>query len=97
MLISVLQVYPTPDYKVYIYFSDGKIKLYDVSPLLEKGVFHILKDKDFYINRCTVLNNTLAWDVTGDYDPSQCLDLDPIVLYREGIEVDDPLDTPLAS
>ena len=62
MIITILQVYPTENYKVYLYFSDGKIKLYDVSPLLDKGVFRKLLDKDFYLNRFTVLNKTLAWD-----------------------------------
>ena len=49
MLVTVLQVYPTPNYKIYIYFSDGKIKLYDVFLFLEKGVFQKLQDKDFYL------------------------------------------------
>ena len=78
----------------YIYFSVGKVKLYDVLPLLEKGVFQKLQDKDFYLNRRTVLNKTLAWDVTGDYNLYNCIDLDPVVLYEEGIEVGDPLDKP---
>ena len=97
MIITILQVYPTENYKVYLYFSDGKIKLYDISPLLDKGVFRKLQDKDFYLNRCTVLNKTLAWDVTGDYNPYECIDLDPVVLYEESIEVDDPLDKPTAA
>ena len=93
-IITVLQVYPTANYKVYIYFSDGKVKLYDVSPLITKGVFQKLQDKDFYLNRCTVLNKTLACDVTGDYNPYECIDIDPIVLYKESIEVKDPLEKP---
>ena len=91
MNIDILQVYPTKDYKVYLYFSDGKVKLYDVKPFLDKGVFQRLQDIDFFINRCTVLNHTLAWDVTGNYDPYSCIDLDPYVLYNESIEVKDPL------
>lgn len=90
-MIHVLQVYPKEDYKIYLYFSDGKVKLYDISPLLEKGIFQKLKDKDFYINRCTVLNRTLAWDLSGKYDPTNCIDLDPIVLYEKSVEVEDPL------
>ncbi|MEZ0536943.1 DUF2442 domain-containing protein [Caldicellulosiruptoraceae bacterium PP1] len=59
---EVIQVIPTDNYKVYVYF-DGKIKLFDVSSLIGKGEFKRLIDKDFYYNRCTVLNKTLAWDL----------------------------------
>jgi hypothetical protein len=38
MFHKVLQVVPTTDYKVYIYFEDGKIKLFDASELI-KGSF----------------------------------------------------------
>ncbi|MCB1155852.1 MAG: DUF2442 domain-containing protein [Leptospiraceae bacterium] len=92
MIPKVEQVYPCDDYKIYLYFNDGKVKLYDASHLIEKGVFQKLKDKDFYKERCTVLNNTLAWDLSGNYDPTDCLDLDPLELYKNSIEVADPLE-----
>ena len=41
MFNQVIQVLPTKDYKVYVYFADGKIKLYDASSLVEKGVSKI--------------------------------------------------------
>lgn len=31
---------------------------------------------------CTILNGTLAWDVTGNRDCSKCLDIDPEMLYE---------------
>jgi len=40
---EVLQVVPTADYKVYIYFDDGTIRLYDASSLVKKGVFKQLQ------------------------------------------------------
>jgi len=87
---EVVQVIPTEDYKVYIYFDDGSIKLFDASSLLEKGEFQRLKDKKFFMERCTVLNGTLAWDVSGNYDETTCLDLDPLVLYETCPEVQEP-------
>jgi hypothetical protein len=33
---KVIQVYPTEDYKVYLYFTDGKIKLFDAKDFVEK-------------------------------------------------------------
>jgi hypothetical protein len=42
---EVVQVIPTEDYKVYIYFDYGSIKLYDVKEIINKRVFTKLKDK----------------------------------------------------
>lgn len=89
---QVIQVIPNNDFTVYIYFADGKIKIYDVKPLLGKGVFKNISDINVFTEGCTVLNNTLAWDIKGNYDPRNCIDLDPDVLYEEGIEVRDPLE-----
>ena len=34
------------------------------------------------MNACTILNDTLAWDVSGDRDTCKCLDIDPDMLYE---------------
>lgn len=87
MIPQIVQVVPTEDYMVYVYFEDGKIVCYDVKPLLEKGVFQMLKEKDFFIQRCTIMNDTLAWDVSGIRDASRCIDIDPDTLYElEAVE-----------
>ncbi|MCB1160917.1 MAG: DUF2442 domain-containing protein [Leptospiraceae bacterium] len=92
MIPKIVQVFPTENHKVYLYFDDGKIKLYDISHLIDKGVFCKLQDESFFFEKCTVMNNTLAWDVSGTFDPYNCIDLDPAVLYEESIEVEeDPL------
>ena len=84
---EVVQVVPFPDRTVSVYFSDGKIVSYDVKPLLDKGVFRALQDMDIFLNRCTILNDTLAWDISGDGDPTACIDIDPETLYKlEAIE-----------
>ncbi len=82
MTPQIVQVYPTEDYKVYVYFEDGKIVCYDATPLLEKEAFMPLHDLSFFIERCTISNDTLAWDVVGDRDPYKCLDIDPETLYE---------------
>ena len=33
-------------------------------------------------NACTILNDTLAWDLGGDRDPSKWIDIDPETLYE---------------
>ncbi len=81
MVPKVVQVIPMKDYSVYVYFEDGKIVCYDMSHMIEKEVFRPLKDMDIFINTCTVLNDTLAWDIQGNRDNTTCLDIDPDTLY----------------
>lgn len=82
MFPEIVQVVPNENHTVTVYFEDGKIVLYDVSPLLEKEIFRPLKDMDIFINTCTILNDTLAWDLGGDRDASKCIDIDPETLYE---------------
>ena len=93
MVVKVVQVLPTRDFKVYVYFVDGKIKLYDVRPLIEeKGVFEQIAKVGDFISKCTVINGTLAWDIGGNYDEYACLDIDPVTIYKTGTDVADPLE-----
>ena len=82
MFPEVVQVKPNDDYTVYVYFSDGKIVCYDVKPLLEKNVFRKLKEKDIFMDTCIILNDTLAWDISGNRDETSCIDIDPETLYE---------------
>ena len=79
---EIAQVLPCEDHTVFVYFSDGKIVQYDVKPLLDKGVFRALQDMDFFMRRCKIMNDTLAWDVSGKDDPTDCIDIDPETLYE---------------
>lgn len=81
MFPKVVQVIPMKDYSVYVYFEDGKIVRYDMLPMIEKEIFRPLKNLDTFINTCTVMNDTLAWDLQGNRDNSACLDIDPDTLY----------------
>ena len=82
MFPEVVQVKPNDDYTVYVYFSDGKIVCYDVKPLLEKNVFRKLKEKDIFMDTCIILNDTLAWDISGNRDENSCIDINPEILYE---------------
>ncbi len=81
MFPKVVQVIPMKDYSVYVYFEDGKIVCYDMSHMIEKDVFRPLKNMDTFMNTCTVLNDTLAWDISMNRDNTTCLDIDPDTLY----------------
>lgn len=87
----VVQVVPTDDYKVYVYFTDDTIHLVDMKPEIRPGtVFEPLSDIEFFKIRCTPMLGTLAWDMTGDYDETKCVDLAPEWVY-DFPEVSDPL------
>lgn len=79
---TVVQVIPQKDYTVYVYFDDGKIVLYDLSEKLNKEVFKPLRWIDTFINTCTVMNGTLAWDIEGNRDTTKCIDIDVFSLYE---------------
>ena len=78
---QIVQVAPQRDYSVYVYFADGKVVAYDVSHLLEKKVFSPLKDIELFMKTCTIMNGTLAWDISGTRDEERCLDIAPDMLY----------------
>ena len=89
---EVVQVIATPvrDYQVILYFDDGSIRQFDVAPLLDGPVFQPLKDVELFRRALTVMNGTAAWDIAGTRDEWKCIDLDPVVLYRESQEIDEP-------
>ena len=88
---KVLQVVPTNDYKVYAYFNDGSVRLFDAKPLIKPGtVFEPLSDIQFFKDKLAVINDTVAWDMGGNKDPRKCVDLDPFVIFEQPA-VADPL------
>ncbi|RKD31741.1 DUF2442 domain-containing protein [Lacrimispora algidixylanolytica] len=78
----VVQVIPLDNYHVQVFFDNGKIVEYDASSLLQGEVFKPLQDIQVFKDTCTVLNDTLAWDISGDRSLSECIDLDPFMLYE---------------
>lgn len=72
----VLNVIPKDDYKLEISFDTGEIRLFDVSPYLEKGVFKQLKDIALF-KQAHVQGGTVCWP--GD------LDIAPETLYDRSV------------
>lgn len=90
---TVVQAVAGEGFTVYAYFSDGSVRKADVGPLVERGgVFSALSDREFFVDRLTVLNDAVAWDVTGDRDETRCIDLDPWSMYETAPVVADPLE-----
>lgn len=78
----VVQVIPLDNYHVQVFFDDGKIVEYDATTVLQGEIFKPLQDIQIFKDTCTVLNNTLAWDLTGNRDVSNCIDIDPFTLHE---------------
>lgn len=78
----VVKVIPLDNYHVQIFFDNGKIVEYDASSLLQGEVFKPLQNIHVFKDTCTVLNDTLAWDISGHRNASECIDLDPLMLYE---------------
>lgn len=88
----VVQVVPGEGYTVYAYLNDGSVRLVDISNLIERGgIFSRIADKTTFDKLLTVMNGTVAWDLSGVRDPTNCIDLDPITIYDESPRVVDPL------
>ena len=71
---TVVQVIPLDNFHVQVFFDDGKIVDYDAT--------EDLRDIENFKNACTVMNGTLAWDISGKMDESDCIDIDPFTLYE---------------
>ena len=68
---TVVQVIPLDNFHVQVFFDDGKIV-----------IFKPLRDIDAFKEACTVMNGTLAWDLSGNRDESSCIDIDPFTVYE---------------
>lgn len=90
---AVVQAVPGDDFTVYAYCNDGAVRLVDIKPLIDRGgVFSPLSDVEFFRERLTILNDTVAWDITGTRDPTVCVDLDAEQIFLESPIVADPLE-----
>ena len=86
---AVVQAVPGEDFTVYAYMRDGSVRLYDVKPQISKGgVFTQLQDERLFRERLTVLNDTVAWDVSGNMDPCECIDIDPFSVAESPVVAD---------
>ena len=89
---EVLQVVPGDNYTVYAYFNDGTVRHYDASELvMRSGILAQLRDRKVFVERLTVMNGTVAWDIAGNRDETKCIDIDPFTVYASPV-VNDPLE-----
>jgi len=75
MYLSVNKVKPLSDYRLELTFENKEIKIFDVKPYLNTGLFKTLKDNN-YFKMVKVSYDTIEWP--------NGVDLDPEVLYEKG-------------
>ena len=79
---TVVQVIPLDNFHVQVFFDDGKIVDYDATEDLKTALFEPLRKIEKCKDACTVMNGTLAWDISGNWDETDCIDIDPFTIYE---------------
>lgn len=74
-------VKPNPDYTITLKFTSGEIRIFDVKPYLDKGIFRELKDKSHFNSVRTFLGS-VQWKNGQDFCPD--------TLYTESKPIPDP-------
>ena len=74
MYLSVNKVKPLNDYKLELTFENNEIKIFDVRPYLDTGLFKKLKNENFF-KLVKISYDTIEWP--------NGIDLDPEVLYEK--------------
>ena len=74
MYLSVIKVKPLIDYKLELTFENKKVKIFDVKPYLDTGLFQKLRDENVF-RMVNVSYDTIEWP--------NGIDLDPEVLYEK--------------
>jgi hypothetical protein len=62
----VKSVEPLDNYQLKLHFGNGDLKLFDVSPYLDKGVFKELKDNS-YFKSVRVVSGAVQWPHEQDF------------------------------
>lgn len=64
----IISVMPHENYTLTITFSNREVREFDVHPYLEKGIFHELKDKNYFkLVKCVM--GTVQWPHEQDFCP----------------------------
>jgi len=76
---SVVRVVPRENYHLELEFDTGEVRLFDVRPYLDKGVFRQLKDQALFA-RAYVAFETVCWPGNLDIAPETLYELSsPVV------------------
>lgn len=66
---------------MYKDYNDFFINEFDAfCEVLTEYVGQVACTIELFINTCTIMNDTLSWDVAGDYNEWECIDICPDTL-----------------
>lgn len=68
MYLAIKNVKPLKNYFLLLTFENNEKRIFDMSPLLDKGVFRQLQDVDLF-NTVKVSFDTISWDNEADLCP----------------------------
>ena len=75
---KIAEVTPTEGYKLELKFASGEIRIFDVTPLLQNGLFRDLINPDVF-EQVRISHGTIEW-------PGE-LDLCPQSLYQQSVPI----------
>jgi len=78
MYFRVKSVQPLDNYMLRLTFADGAVKIFDVKPFLDRGLFAQLRDKSLF-KSVHVSFDTVEW--------ANGVDICPELMYDEGVPV----------
>jgi hypothetical protein len=85
---KLFQVLPQDDFTVILFYDNGEIKRYDCNWIrFESGVFRQIQELPRFKDLCTIMNGTLAWDISEKRDPYNCIDLCPDTVYQDSVKI----------
>ena len=79
MYLSVKDVKALEGYKLLLTFENGEIRLFDMGPYLNKGIFKELKDTSMF-KSVKVSFDSVEWENEADIDPE--------TLYEDSVPYD---------
>jgi hypothetical protein len=77
MYLAVIIVKPLDDYKLELAFKNGEVRVFDMKPYLEKGIYKELKDENKF-KSVKVSFDSIEWCNQADIDPK--------FLYEKSVE-----------
>ena len=76
MYLAVKEVKPIDNYKLILTIENNEVKIFDMIPYLDKGIFQELKDENLF-KAVKVSFDSIEW-------PNEA-DIDPETLYEDSI------------
>ncbi|MEG0181813.1 MAG: DUF2442 domain-containing protein [Romboutsia sp.] len=76
MYLAVKEVKPIENYKLILTFENNEVKIFDMNPYLDKGIFRELKNENIF-NAVKVSFDSIEW-------PNEA-DIDPETLYEDSV------------